>query len=66
MQTGVHGKIEDLKKVKDGEDVAAIQSAQTALSSEIQKIGQAAYQQPENKENPPKEEGPAQEGEKKE
>ena len=40
-------KLDALKKVKDGEDVAAIQSATAALSAEIQKIGQSFY----NKEN---------------
>jgi molecular chaperone DnaK len=65
VQTGVHSKIEELKKVKDGEDIAAIQSAQAALSAEIQKIGQAAYQQPHGDDNnnpgasEPKPENPA-------
>jgi molecular chaperone DnaK len=49
IKTGIMEKIEALKKIKDGEDRAAIQSAQDALSSEIQKIGQAAY----TKENGP-------------
>jgi molecular chaperone DnaK len=47
VKTGIDEKLEAVKKVKDGEDVAAIQSALTALSEEIQKIGQAMY----NKDN---------------
>ncbi|MBI4098896.1 MAG: molecular chaperone DnaK [Candidatus Magasanikbacteria bacterium] len=38
-------KIEELKKVKDGEDVDAIKRASEALSSEAQKIGARMYQQ---------------------
>jgi molecular chaperone DnaK len=49
IKSGVEAKIEALKKVKDGEDAAAIQAATSELSTEIQKIGQAAY----NKENGP-------------
>jgi molecular chaperone DnaK len=45
IRTGVQAKIDELKRVKDGEDGAAIQAAHTALSTEIQKIGQAAYGQ---------------------
>jgi molecular chaperone DnaK len=47
IKTGVTEKLDALKKVKDGEDKAAIDAATEALSTEIQKIGQAAY----NKEN---------------
>jgi molecular chaperone DnaK len=49
VKAGVEEKLEALKKVKDTEDESAIKSATDALSSEIQKIGQAAY----NKENGP-------------
>jgi molecular chaperone DnaK len=49
VKSGIDEKLEALKKVKDAEDVAAIQSALTALSVEIQKIGQAMY----NKDNGP-------------
>ena len=49
VKSGVEAKVEELKKVKDGEDKAAIEAATAALSQEIQKIGQAAY----NKENGP-------------
>lgn len=48
IKTGIEEKISALKAVKDGEDTEAIKSAQEALSTEIQKIGQAAY----NKETP--------------
>jgi molecular chaperone DnaK len=47
IKTGIDEKLEALKKVKDGEDKAAIEAAVAALSTEIQKIGQAAY----NKDN---------------
>jgi molecular chaperone DnaK len=49
IKTGIDEKLEGLKKVKDSEDIAAIKSAIEALSTEIQKIGQAAY----NKDNGP-------------
>jgi molecular chaperone DnaK len=41
IKTGVEAKIADLKKVKDGTDVAAIKTATEALSAEMQKIGVA-------------------------
>jgi molecular chaperone DnaK len=40
----VEEKIEALKKVKDGDDVAAIKKATEELSQEAQKIGQELYQ----------------------
>ncbi len=40
----IEGKIETLKKVKDGEDVEAIKKASDELSQAAQKIGQAMYQ----------------------
>jgi molecular chaperone DnaK len=46
VKTGVEEKITALKGVKDGEDEAAIKAAIEALSTEIQKIGQAAYNKP--------------------
>jgi molecular chaperone DnaK len=49
IKTGVDEKLEALKKVKDTEDEPAIKAAVEALSTEIQKIGQAAY----NKSNGP-------------
>jgi len=36
-------KIEELKKVKDGNDLEAVKSASASLSAEIQKIGQSMY-----------------------
>ncbi len=47
VKTSVTEKLEALKKAKDGEDKAAIEAATSALSTEIQKIGTAAY----NKDN---------------
>jgi len=41
----VEEKMEALKKVKDGDDKDAIKKATEELSAEMQKIGQAAYQQ---------------------
>src|SRR6185437_7705432 len=43
VKASITEKLEALKKVKDGEDKAAIEAASQALSAEIQKIGQAAY-----------------------
>jgi len=45
----VEAKMENLKKVKDGDDKDVIKKATEALSAEMQKIGQAAYQ----KQTPP-------------
>jgi molecular chaperone DnaK len=41
----IEEKIEALKKIKDGEDTAAIKSASEELSTEIQKVGQKMYQE---------------------
>jgi len=41
----VEEKMEALKKVKDGDDIAAIKKATDELGQEMQKIGQAAYGQ---------------------
>ncbi len=41
----VQDKIDALKKVKDGADVAAMKTALAELSAEIQKIGQVLYNQ---------------------
>ncbi|MCR4328582.1 MAG: molecular chaperone DnaK [Patescibacteria group bacterium] len=43
IKTGVQEKIDALKSVKDGEDIQAIKTALDALSAEVQKIGQAFY-----------------------
>jgi molecular chaperone DnaK len=42
-KASVTEKLEALKKVKDSEDIEALKSAVAALSAEIQKIGQEAY-----------------------
>jgi molecular chaperone DnaK len=47
VKAGITEKLEALTKAKETEDSAAIQAATQALSMEIQKIGQAAY----NKDN---------------
>jgi len=54
---GVEDKITDLKKVKDGTDLAAIKTATDALSGEMQKIGEAMAkaQQSAPGQQPPKE-----------
>lgn len=52
VKTVITEKIEVLKKAKDGDDLSAIQSASAALSAEVQKIGQAMYNQKQN-ETPP-------------
>lgn len=52
IKTGVNGKIEDLKKVKDATDLDAIKSASETLSTEMQKIGEYLNKQnTENKED---------------
>jgi molecular chaperone DnaK len=43
LKSAVNVKIENLKKVKDGNDLEAIKSALAELSAEIQKIGQMMY-----------------------
>jgi molecular chaperone DnaK len=53
VKSSVEAKLEDLKRVKDSEDVAAIQTAVKALSDEVQKIGQAMYGQGASDQNPP-------------
>jgi molecular chaperone DnaK len=45
-RTEVEAKVADVKKVAEGEDVAAIKSATEALGQVIQKIGAAVYQEP--------------------
>ncbi len=51
IKDAVNQKIEDLKKVKDGENTEEIKSAISNLSLELQKIGQAMYGQGENQQN---------------
>ncbi len=45
VKQAVNAKIEEVKKVKDGGDARAIQSAVDSLSQELQKIGQSMYNQ---------------------
>jgi molecular chaperone DnaK len=46
----VEAKVDDLKKVKDGDDKDAIQKAYDALSESIQKVGAAMYGSPQDEE----------------
>ena len=57
VKTAVTEKLDALKKAKEGEDKAAIEAATSALSAEVQKIGEAFY----NKSNgaQPNDSGPA-------
>jgi molecular chaperone DnaK len=43
VKSSIAEKLDAVKRIKDGEDAAAIAAAVQALSAEIQKIGQAAY-----------------------
>jgi molecular chaperone DnaK len=45
VKKSVEEKLEALKSVKDSEDVAALNNAIDALTTEVQKIGQAMYNQ---------------------
>jgi molecular chaperone DnaK len=45
IKTEVQAAVEDVKKVKEGEDEPAIRKAVDALSQAVQKVGAAAYQQ---------------------
>jgi molecular chaperone DnaK len=45
IKTEVQAAMEEVRKVKDGEDEPAIRKAVDALSQAVQKIGAAAYQQ---------------------
>jgi molecular chaperone DnaK len=47
VRSSITEKLEELKKIKDGEDKVAIENALSELSSELQKIGQSFY----NKDN---------------
>jgi len=52
IRKDVKTKIEELKKVKDGEDAQQIQSASSALSQSLSKIGEHMYkQQPQENES---------------
>ncbi len=43
IKSGVQEKIDELKKVKDGEDIHGINKVAEELGQEMQKIGQSAY-----------------------
>ncbi|MGC0141700.1 molecular chaperone DnaK [Pseudactinotalea sp. Z1732] len=45
VSSEVKGKVEELKKALEGEDIEAIKTAQTELSTASQKIGEALYAQ---------------------
>jgi molecular chaperone DnaK len=52
VKNSITEKIENLKKVKEESDAAAIKNATDALSAEIQKIGSAMYGKDQPKSNP--------------
>jgi molecular chaperone DnaK len=69
VKKNVEEKMEALKKVKDGDDKDAIKKATEELSTEMQKIGQAAYGQSSQQggpasggQTPPKDEKSSQQG----
>jgi molecular chaperone DnaK len=45
IKANVRAAVDEVKKVKDGEDEQAIRKAVDALSQAVQKVGVAAYQQ---------------------
>ena len=59
-KTELEAKVEELKKVKDGDDIEAINKAMASLNEVAQKIGAAMYQQP-GAETPAGAEAPAEE-----
>jgi len=61
----VREKVDELKKVKDGEDTEAIKSAMQNLNTTLQKIGQAMYQQSQQQQPPPHQDNPLGNDEKK-
>ncbi|MBI4993630.1 molecular chaperone DnaK [Candidatus Wolfebacteria bacterium] len=50
IKDNVNKKIEELKSVKDGQDVEAVKSKTSELSLELQKIGQSMYNKNEGQE----------------
>ena len=63
LKAQVQTAMEDVRKIKDGEDEPAIRKAVDALSQVVQKVGAAVYQQqtppaPAEGESEPKQEGP--------
>ncbi len=59
-KTELEAKVEELKKVKDGDDLEAINKAMSSLNEVAQKIGAGMYQQP-GAETPAGAEAPAEE-----
>ena len=53
VKSDVEAKIADVKKAREGEDTAAIKSAAEALSTAMQKIGEAMAQQAPAQDAPP-------------
>ena len=67
VKTGVQQKIDDLKKVKDGADAAAIKSATEALATELSKIGEYLNKNPQSEpktDTPPNDQGDSKEADK--
>ena len=63
LKAQVQTAMEDVRKIKDGEDEPAIRKAVDALSQVVQKVGAAVYQQqtppaPAEGESEPKQDGP--------
>jgi len=52
IKSAVEQKIEELKKVKDGNEIDPIKSALANLSAELQKIGQTMYNKKDGQDNP--------------
>jgi molecular chaperone DnaK len=52
VKAGIETKIEEAKKAKEGDDAATIRSTVESLSAEVQKIGQAVYNQGNAGQNP--------------
>ena len=52
IKKGVEEKVNELKKIKDGEDVGAIKTATENLSKEIQKIGEHMSKNPQQEQKP--------------
>ncbi len=53
MKSEVRQAVDEVKKVKDGDDEAAIRAALDGLNKSVQKVGAAAYQQAPEPEVPP-------------
>jgi molecular chaperone DnaK len=53
VKSSISAKVEALKKAKDGDDIEAIKSGIANLAAEIQKIGQAFYNQKDGRQQNP-------------